>query len=173
MDIARLGFFGDVVEGVEHQQGVLELFGGNGGQFSVVQQLDHGGDVVAALHGAQQLDGTLFVDQRGSGFAFGDSREETGLDVGGFVHSWWNAVGDQVDEDCFFASRRILQQLDQACGLFGVKRLGHDTQGGTLFDVFAVGFKHSYYPHQWSQMGVRDAHPEIPAPVRNTASWAA
>jgi hypothetical protein len=27
--------------------------------------------------------------------------------------------------------------------LFGVKRLGHDTQGGTLFDVFTVGFKHS------------------------------
>jgi hypothetical protein len=27
--------------------------------------------------------------------------------------------------------------------LFGVKRLGHDTLGGTLFDVFTVGFKHS------------------------------
>ncbi|EGH74883.1 hypothetical protein PSYAR_30504, partial [Pseudomonas syringae pv. aceris str. M302273] len=27
--IAILGFFGDVVEGVEHQQGVLELFGGD------------------------------------------------------------------------------------------------------------------------------------------------
>ncbi|HEX8593356.1 MAG TPA: hypothetical protein VF682_08770, partial [Pseudomonas sp.] len=30
-----------------------------------------------------------------------------------------------------------------ACSLFGVKRLGHDTLGGTLFDVFTVGFKHS------------------------------
>jgi len=23
--------------------------------------------------------------------------------------------------------------------------------------VFAIGFKHSYYPHQWSQRVVRDA----------------
>ncbi|MNJ47142.1 hypothetical protein D3C77_422900 [compost metagenome] len=121
MSVTGFGFFGDVVEGVEHQQGVLELFGGNGGQLGVVQQLDQGGDVVAALHGAQQLYRAFFVDQRGSGFALGDSREETGLDVGGFVHAWWNAVGDQVDEDCFFASRRILQQLDQACGLFGIQ----------------------------------------------------
>ncbi|EGH72677.1 hypothetical protein PSYAR_19176, partial [Pseudomonas syringae pv. aceris str. M302273] len=36
-----------------------------------------------------------------------------------------------------------------------------DALGGTLFDMFTVGFKHSINPHQWSQMGVRDAHPEI------------
>lgn len=61
--IALLGALGDVVEGVEHQQGVLQLFGGGVGQFGVVQQLDQGGDVVAALHGAQQLGGTLLVDK--------------------------------------------------------------------------------------------------------------
>ncbi|MNF36915.1 hypothetical protein D3C84_178230 [compost metagenome] len=166
VDIAGAGFFGHVVEGIEHQQGVLELFGGNCCQLGIVQQLDHRGDVVTALHGAQQLNGALFIDQGRLGFTLGHGGEETGLDVGGFVHSWWNAVGDQVDEDGFFASRRILQQLDQASCLFGVKRLGHDTQGGTLFDVFAVGFKHSYYPHQWSQMGVRDAHPEIAVLMR-------
>jgi len=151
--VAVLGFFSHVVEGVEHQQGVLELFGGNSGQLGAVQQFNHGGDVVAALHGAQQLDGTFLVDQRGGGFALGDGGEEAGLHVGRFVHAWWNAVCDQVDKDGFFASRRILQQLDQAGCLFGVKRLGHDTLGGTLFDVFAVGFKHSYYPHQWSLSG--------------------
>ncbi|WP_417312488.1 hypothetical protein, partial [Ectopseudomonas khazarica] len=43
------------------------------------------------------------------------------------------------------------------CGLFGVQRLGHDTLSGTLCYVFAIGFKHSYYPHQWSQRVVRDA----------------
>ena len=155
--VASLGFFGDVVEGVEHQQGVLELFGGNGAQGGIVQQLDHGGDVVAALHGTQQLDSALLADQRRGGFALGDGREETGLDVGRFVHTWRYAVGDQVYEEFFFASRRVFQQLDQACGLFGVQRLGHDTLSGTLCYVFAIGFKHSYYPHQWSQRVVRDA----------------
>ncbi|HZX18315.1 MAG TPA: hypothetical protein VFF22_15800, partial [Pseudomonas sp.] len=36
-------------------------------------------------------------------------------------------------------------------------RLGHDTLSGTLCYMFAIGFKHSYYPHQWSQRVVRDA----------------
>ncbi|MCY1403589.1 hypothetical protein D9M71_187740 [compost metagenome] len=131
------------MEGVEHQQGVLELFGGGGGQFGVIQQLDQGGDVVAALHGAQQLDGAGFVDQRGSGFALGDGGQEASLDVGCFVHARRNAIGDQVEKELLFAGRRVFQQLDQACGLLGVQRLGYDTQGGALFYVFAVGFKHS------------------------------
>ncbi|MNZ31890.1 hypothetical protein D3C78_492060 [compost metagenome] len=131
------------MEGVEHQQGVLELSGSDVGQFGVVQQLDQGGDVVAALHGAQQLDSALLADQRRGGFALGDSGQETGLDVGGFVDARRNAVGDQVNQEFFFAGRRVLQQFNQACGLLGVQRLGHDALGGTLFYVFAVGFKHS------------------------------
>ncbi len=168
--IAVFGFFCDVVKGIEHQQGVLELFGSDGGQIGIVQQLDQRGDVVAALHGAQQLRSVFFVDERGADFTLGEGGEETGLDVGGFVDTWWHAVGDQVDQYGFFAGRRIFQQLDQACGLFGVKRLGHDTQGGTLFNVFAVGFKHSYYPHQWSRIGtlIQSIH----APMRCTASKA-
>ena len=105
----------------------------------------------------RQLDGALLADQRGSGFALGNGREEAGLDVGGFVDARRYTVGDQVYEEFFFASRRVFQQLDQACGLFGVQRLGHDTLSGTLCYVFAIGFKHSYYPHQWSQRVVRDA----------------
>ncbi|MCY1504343.1 hypothetical protein D9M68_385090 [compost metagenome] len=141
--IALLGALGDVVEGVEHQQGVLQLLGGGVGQLGAVQQFDQGGDVVAALHGAQQLDGAGLVDQRGSGFALGDGGEEAGLDVGCFVHARRNAIGDQVQKELLFAGRRVLQQFDQACGLLGVQRLGYDTQGSTLFYVFAVGFKHS------------------------------
>ncbi|KPY53304.1 Multidrug resistance protein AcrA/AcrE family [Pseudomonas syringae pv. solidagae] len=159
--IAVLGFFGHVVEGVEHQQGVLELFGCDRREGGVVEQLNQGDDVVATLHGAEQFGGAFFVDQGRSGFALGQGRQETGLDVGSFVNAWRNAIGDQIDKESFFASRGILQQLDQACSLFGVKRLGHDALGGTLFDMFTVGFKHSINPHQWSQMGVRDAHPEI------------
>src|SRR5690606_543825 len=89
--------------------------------------------------------------QRGGRLALGDGGEEAGLDVGGFVHARRNTVGDQIKEEGFFACRRVLQQLDQACGLLGVQRLGHDPLGGTLFYVFAIGFKHSYYPHQWSR----------------------
>src|SRR5690606_17971593 len=119
--VALLGALGNVVEGVEHQQGVLELSGRDVGQFGVVQQLDQGGDVVAALHGAQQLDSALLADQRRGGFALGDSCQEAGLDVGGFVHARRRAVGDQVDQECFFASRRVLQQLDQRGSLLGVQ----------------------------------------------------
>ncbi len=98
----------------------------------------------------KQFNGAFLVDQGEVASPLGQGRQETGLDVGSFVNTWWNAVGNQVNEEFFFASRRIFQQLDQACGLFGVKRLGNDTQGCALFDMFAVGFKHSYYPHQWS-----------------------
>ena len=131
------------MEGVEHQQGVLQLRGGDFGQLGVVQQFDHGGDVVAALHGAQQLEGAGLGQQRGSGFTLGYGGQETGLDVGGFVHARRYAVGDQVEEKFFFAGRRVLQEFDQTSGLFGVQRLGHDALGGTLFYVFAIGFKHS------------------------------
>ncbi|MNH68545.1 hypothetical protein D3C73_206280 [compost metagenome] len=166
VSVTVLGFFRDVVERIEHQQGVLELRGSDRRQLGVVQQVNQSDDVVAALHGAEQFYSALFVQQRGGNFALGQCRQEAGFDIGRFVHAWWNAIGDQVNEKFFFASRRVFQQLDQACCLFGVKRLGNDTQGCTLFDMFAVGFKHSYYPHQWSQMGVRDAHPEIAVLMR-------
>ena len=161
--ITVLGFFSDVVEGVKHQQGVLELLGGNRCQLCVIQHLDQRHDVVAALHGAKQFYSALFADQWGSRFTFGDGGQEAGFYIGRFVNTRRNAVGDQVNEEFFFAGRRVLQQLNQACSLFGVKRLGNDTQCCALFDMFAVGFKHSYYPHHWSQMGVRDAHPGMPS----------
>ncbi len=148
--VAGLGLLGDVMEGVEHQQGVLQLLGGDCAQFRAVQQLDQGGDVVAALHGAQQFDGTLLAQQRRRGFALGQGGQEAGLDVGSLVDARGDAVGDQVNEECFFARWRVLQQFDQAGGLFGVQRLGHNALGGTLFYVFAIGFKHSFYPHHWS-----------------------
>src|SRR3546814_3101907 len=100
-------------ESVEHQQGVLQLLGGNSGQFGVIQQLDQSGDVVAALHGAQQFDSALLAQQWRGGFTFGQGGQEAGLDVGGFVDASGDAVGDQVNEEFFFAGWRILQQLNQ------------------------------------------------------------
>ena len=107
--VASLGLAGYVVEGIKHQQGVLELFGGDSGQFGVVEQFDHGGDVVAALHGAQQFNGTLFGQQRGGGFTLGDCRQETSLDVGGFVNPRGDAVGQQIKQEFFFTGRRVFQ----------------------------------------------------------------
>ncbi|MNJ27056.1 hypothetical protein D3C77_215520 [compost metagenome] len=54
--IARLRLLFHVVEGVEHQQGVGQPLGGKRGQGGVVQQIDQRLDVVATLHGAEQLD---------------------------------------------------------------------------------------------------------------------
>lgn len=80
----------------------------------------------------------------GGGFALGQGGQEAGLDVGSLVDASRDAVGDQINEEFFFAGRRVLQQFDQAGGLFGVQRLGHNALGGTLFYVFAIGFKHSF-----------------------------
>ena len=118
------------------------MLGGHGVQFGIVQQLDQRGDVVAALHGAQQFGGTLLGDQRGLGLALGDGGEEAGLDVGGFVDARRDAVGNEVDEEGFLTGRGILQQFDQTGRLLGVQRLGHDALGGTLFYVVTIGFKH-------------------------------
>ena len=92
--VAGLGALFHVVEGIEHQQGVLELFAGLLGELGIVQQLDQGGDVVAALHGAQQFDRVNFIDQRRGRFPFGNGRQEASFDVGGFVDTGRNAIGD-------------------------------------------------------------------------------
>ncbi|MNQ98229.1 hypothetical protein D3C85_1139110 [compost metagenome] len=146
VEVAGAGFFGHVVEGIEHQQGVLELFGGNCCQLGIVQQVDQSDDVVTTEHGAQQLDRALFVEQWRVGFTLGHGREETGLDVGGFVYTGWDAVGDQVGDEGFFAGRRLLQQLDQACGLFGVQRQGRKPFFGACLYMADIGFKHGVSP---------------------------
>ncbi len=158
--VASLGFLCNVVERVEHQQGVLQLFCGSVGKFWVVEQVDQRDDVITTLHGAQQFNSVLLADQRRGGFALGDSGEESSLDIGGFVHACGNAVGDQVEEELFFAGWRVFQEFDQACGLLGVQRLGHDALSGTLFYVFAIGFKHSFIPSSLVPWVSRDAHPE-------------
>ncbi|MNF13499.1 hypothetical protein D3C80_2153710 [compost metagenome] len=51
-------------------------------------------------------------------------------------------MGDQVEEEGLFAGRRVLQQLDQACGLLGSQGKGREVLLGTLRYVFKIGFKH-------------------------------
>ena len=98
MSVASLGFFRYIVEGVEHQQRVLELGRCQGAEFGVVQRFDQSGDVVAAEHHAQQSDGVGAIDQRRAGFAPDDGGEEAGLDIGCGVDAGRHPVGDQIDQ---------------------------------------------------------------------------
>src|SRR5690606_23317500 len=98
----------------------------------------------------------LLAQERGGGFTVDQRREETGFDIGRFVDTWRYAISQQFKQESFFAGGRVLQQLNQTCGLFGVQRLGHDTLSGTLFYVFAISFKHSISLISCPK-GVRDA----------------
>ena len=119
---------------------MLEFLAGQLSQFAVIQKVNEGRDVVATLHHAQQLNSFLFIDQRRSGFAFDNGGQESGLHVGGFVHTRRNAVFQEVDQSFFLTGRRVLQQLNQSGSLLGVQGLGRNTQGFTFGNVFTVGF---------------------------------
>ena len=69
---ALVGQVLDVVEVVEHQQGLLQALGGDRADRRVVQQVDHGLDVEAAQHGAQQPGRQFARHQRAGLGALGD-----------------------------------------------------------------------------------------------------
>ncbi len=140
--VALVGQFLDVVELIEHQQRFLQRVGGHGGHFGVGQQLDQRLDVVAAQHRAEQFGGAGARDQRAGGLALGHGGQEACLDVGRLVHAGRHAVGDQVEQDLLFASRRILQQLDQFGGLLSRQRQGRDAERGACGRVNTKVFKH-------------------------------
>ncbi|OPZ04415.1 MAG: hypothetical protein BWZ09_01814 [Alphaproteobacteria bacterium ADurb.BinA305] len=140
--VALLGQLLDVVEVVEHQQGLLETLGGDRAHFGVGQQIDHRLDVEAAQHGAEQLGG-LGARHQGTGFlALGDPGQELGLDLGGVIHAGGDAVGEQLDEEGLLAGGGVLEQLDEFGGLLLGERQRRDAEGGTFGDMGTVGFKH-------------------------------
>ncbi len=98
-------------------------------------------DVVAAQHGAQQLRGVCARDQRALFGAVGHGRQVAGLDLGGVVDAGRNAVGEQFDQEGFFALGRVLQQFDDFAGLLGGQRQRRDAGDGALGDVGAVGLQ--------------------------------
>ena len=138
--IAGVHFVLYVVEGIKHQQGVLQFFSGQRSQLSVVQQLNQRGDVVATLHHTQQLNRLFFGYQRRSRFIFDDGRQEGGFYVGGFVNTGWDAVFQQINQNGFFASRWVFQQLNQSNSLLSVQWLGRNIQFSTFSDVCAISF---------------------------------
>ena len=71
MLVAFFGFFLHIVEGIEHQQGVFEGFGGDGGELVVVEQLDQRMDILAAARGALPFSGVFLADQLALRAAFG------------------------------------------------------------------------------------------------------
>lgn len=144
--ITGLGLFLHVVEGIEHQQGVLERFGSGGAQLGVVEQIDQRLDVVAAQHGAEQLGGTRGVDQRGG---LGTERQRgqvRGLDLGSVVDAGRHALAEQLDQELRFTRRRGLEQLDDLGGLLRGQRQRRDTERGALCNVVAIGFQHADSP---------------------------
>ena len=110
------------MEGIEHQQGVLQAIGGNRADGGIVEQFDQRMHVVAAEHGAEQFGRLLAADERTGFLAEGDGSEVTRLDLGRIVHTGGNAVGDQIKQESFFARRRRFQQLDDLGGLLRGKR---------------------------------------------------
>ncbi len=83
--IACLGFFRDIVEEVEHQQGLLQAFCGDRRQRCVIEQINQRLDVVTANHCAEQFRSFCFGDLRGYDIAMGDGSEERRLDLGGII----------------------------------------------------------------------------------------
>ncbi|KAG0919604.1 hypothetical protein G6F32_016057 [Rhizopus arrhizus] len=80
------------MEGIEHQQGLLQTVGGDGADAGVVQQLPQRGNVVTAEHGAQQFGGALTADQRILLAAQRDRRQVRGFDFGSVINAGRHAV---------------------------------------------------------------------------------
>ncbi len=117
--VALVGLFLDVMELVEHQQRLLQGFGGDGAHQRVIQQIDQRADVVAAQHGAQQLGRLLAADGGADLGAVGHGRKIAGLDFGRVIDTGRHAMRDQVPQTLRLAGRGGFQQLDQFAGLLG------------------------------------------------------
>ena len=80
------------MEGVEHQQGMAQLFARRCSKLGVVQQFHQGGDVIAAEHGAEQFHRHCIIDEGRGGFPPGHSGQESGFDIGSLIDTGGNPV---------------------------------------------------------------------------------
>ena len=138
LGVARIGFFLDIMELVEHQQCIFEAAGGHIGHGGVIEQFHQGADVVAAQHGAKQLGGLLPRQQRTGLAAMRHRCQITGLDLGGVIDTGRHAVSDQVHQGGLLTGGRALEQLDQFTRLLGRQGQRRDAQGSTLGHVGTV-----------------------------------
>ena len=92
--VVGFGEVNDVVEGVVDEESFLESVCGELGNFwaLVFEQVDEGGDVVAAHHGAEEFDGFFGGEEGAGGFAFGDRSQKGGFDVAGGIDAGGDAI---------------------------------------------------------------------------------
>ena len=144
--VALVSLVLDVVELVEHQQGFLQPFRGDGRNRLVVEQIHQRADVVAAQHGSQQS-GRFFAADQGAFFAaMCNGGQVAGLDFCGIVHAGRNTVRDQFQQGHVFTQRtqrlRVLEQFNQIRGLFCRQRQRRNAERGAFGDMGTVGLQH-------------------------------
>ena len=126
------------MEGVEHEEGLGETVRGGFGELGGIERGDEGLDVVAALHGTEDLDRLEGGDERGLGLALDDGGEPASLDVGRLVHARRDAVLEEVEEHGLFAGGGTLELGDELGDLLRVEGLGSDSFRCALLDVRVV-----------------------------------
>ncbi len=136
--VAAIGQRLHIVEIVEHQKRVLQALGRSRTAFAAGQKIDQRLDVEAAQHGAEQLGRPDLGDQRAGLLALGNFCQELGFDLGRIVHARRHAVGDEVNEESFFARGRIFQKANQLARLLRGQRQRRNAKGGAFGNMGAV-----------------------------------
>ena len=117
MGIAVFHLLLDVVEGIEHQQAFAQAGHGRIGKIIVVQRGNHWLYVIATEHCAQNFNGAVFINQRRGSLTGRYSSKKSCLYVRRLVYTSGNTLREQVHQELLFASRRLLQQIDERCSL--------------------------------------------------------
>mmetsp|Transcript_72110 Transcript_72110/g.201250 ORF Transcript_72110/g.201250 Transcript_72110/m.201250 type:complete len:364 (+) Transcript_72110:1710-2801(+) len=136
--VAGLELFLDVELGVEHQDRVGELLGGDRRKGGVVESSDEGSNIVATDHLAQHLHCQLLADQRRRGLALGHRSKEGGLHVRGVVHARRHARREQLLGELRLRVAGPLEDLHALGRPLRAQDLRHDAHGGALGHVLLV-----------------------------------
>ena len=126
------------MEGVEHQQRVLEFASGLLAQFLVIQQANQRFDIVPSVHIAEQGNCPTAVYKRAFGFPFDDCREITCFDVSGLINPGWYARCNKVEQKLLFSSRWFLKKFYQPRCLFSAERFWWNVLCGPFGHVFTI-----------------------------------
>ncbi len=131
-----------LVECVVHQGGAAKRLDGLVGKLGVLERCDQRGYVVAAQHGAEDLDRLFLGDERGFLRTGDDTGEETGLHFGCGVDARGNPLLEELKQERLLAGRRCLKQFAKFRGLLGVERLRGDTECFSFCLLLQIRFNH-------------------------------
>ena len=143
---ALVGQLLDVMEIVEHQQGLLQALGGDGADFRVGSRSISGlmlkpPSMVASSSVASLRDTSAFFS-----LPLATRVEEAGLETRGVVDAGGHAMGQQFDAETLPRPWADRAAGRQALGLLGRQRQRRNSKRGAFGDMGAVGFKHR---HDW------------------------